>query len=61
MRFIRNFKDQTISYELKPIKITGVNNKRNPIYKNGILIDTNPLIVIDNEVQKHTSNILIVR
>ena len=51
IRFIRNFNNQTISYSIKEIKISPINTKRISIYKNGEIIDTKPLLVIDNVVK----------
>jgi hypothetical protein len=60
IRFIRNFKEQTIKYESKPVKILPTNNKRNPIFKDDVLVDTKPLLVIDNNILEGVSSTQIM-
>jgi hypothetical protein len=48
-RFVRDFKTQNIQIKIHRAKIQAVYNKRNPVYKNGIVVDTNPLIVKDGK------------
>lgn len=49
-RFVKDFKNQSISVHIHKAKLTCVHNKRNPIYKNGIVVDTKPLIVKDGVI-----------